>query len=417
MKKTFNINISGYVFTIDDDAYNLLKDYLDTLHHAFANLDDGAELIADIEQRMAEIFGQQNDGGTRVITLQDAEAIIARMGRPEDFIDTEGVEWRQEETRQTSGATGENYDVPPYNPASEPRTRRKLFRNPYNKMLGGVCSGLAAYIGIDPTWMRLIAVLLAFASFSIAIVVYIVLWIVVPEARTPLDFMQMQGKAPTMENIGQTVTDTFRRMGDTLDNGFKAYRQDYAAPGQNGMPGQRSAGKAMADGVASFFGFVGKVLLIIGIVVCTIIELVLGIALLGCIIALITFITPYGMSLFGNGYLAGEEELVITSLLTAIGYILAIGIPLFFLLRFLLNNNSGSQQRMAKGWRVAMITTWVIGFIMAGVCTGVIVAHEQKGDWDMDDAGERISRNEREIIYDTVVVTDTVTINSETSQE
>ena len=93
MKKTFNINISGYVFTIDDDAYDLLKDYLDTLHHAFASQEDGAELIADIEQRMAEILGQQNDGGMRVITIADAEAIIARMGRPEEIIEDETVEW------------------------------------------------------------------------------------------------------------------------------------------------------------------------------------------------------------------------------------------------------------------------------------------------------------------------------------
>lgn len=96
MKKTFNINISGYVFTIDDDAYDLLKDYLDTLHHAFASQEDGAELIADIEQRMAEILGQQNDGGMRVITIADAEAIIARMGRPEEIIEDETVEWRHD---------------------------------------------------------------------------------------------------------------------------------------------------------------------------------------------------------------------------------------------------------------------------------------------------------------------------------
>ena len=134
--------------------------------------------------------------------------------------------------------------------------------------------------------------LLAFASFSVAVIIYIILWIIVPEARTTLDFMQMQGKAPTMENIGQTVTDTFRRMGDTFSNSDKANRPGTHGSADFAKTEPRSTGKVMADGLASFFGFVGKVLLIIGIVVCTIIEAAFGIGLLGCIIALITFITP-----------------------------------------------------------------------------------------------------------------------------
>lgn len=414
MKKTFNINISGYVFTIDDDAYDLLKDYLDTLHHAFASQEDGAELIADIEQRMAEILGQQNDGGMRVITIADAEAIIARMGRPEEIIEDETVEWRHDGHEGQSDEKNGHAEAPPYNPAQEQTVRRKFFRNPYNKMLGGVCSGLAAYIGIDPTWMRLIAVLLAFASFSVAVIIYIILWIIVPEARTTLDFMQMQGKAPTMENIGQTVTDTFRRMGDTFSNSDKANRPGTHGSADFAKTEPRSTGKVMADGLASFFGFVGKVLLIIGIVVCTIIEAALGIGLLGCIIALITFITPYGMTMFGDGSLAGEHDIVIMGLLTAIGYILTIGIPLFFLLRFMLNNNNRIPQRMAKGWRVAMIATWIIGFIMAGVCTGIIVAHEQRGDWK---SWHHNADRHREVIYDTVVVEETGILDGESESE
>ena len=87
MKQTLNINIAGNVFTIDNDAYTLLNDYIDTLQHAFGRNDEGQELIVDIETRIAELFTQIIEGGKNVITLQDVEAIITRIGRPEEMIE------------------------------------------------------------------------------------------------------------------------------------------------------------------------------------------------------------------------------------------------------------------------------------------------------------------------------------------
>lgn len=392
MKKTFNINISGYVFIIDDDAYELLKDYLDTLHKAFQATDDSAELLADMEQRIAELFSEQIAEGHGVISLAQVESVIARMGRPEELVDF------TEETTSTS--EGESikvekeriYDVPPPPPMGKPR--RRLFRDPTNKMLGGVCSGLGAYVGMDPTWVRLIAVILAFASFSTLCLVYLILWIVIPEAQTPLQMMEMRGEAPTIDNIGRTVTDSFRNVRD----GFNSFKEQ--APAR--------PGKAFADGLASFFGFVGRILLIIFIIVVGIIVFGLSIGFFGCILALISFITPLGGSWFGLPEIPSNEEYttVILGLLCAIGYIIAIGIPLFFLLRFLLRSSGKQWTSLSKGWRISLITTWAIGFVMAGVFTGALIAHEQGRDYSLD-------KDEIRVVHDTVVVDSSAAGNSE----
>ncbi|MDE6668327.1 MAG: PspC domain-containing protein, partial [Muribaculaceae bacterium] len=216
MKQTLNINIAGNVFTIDNDAYMLLSDYLDTLQHAFGRNDEGQELIIDIEARIAEIFAQLIEGGQNVITLRDVEAIIARIGRPEEMLEvSEEFDLNSDEEK----VTVECRPVPP--PYVPPvKVQKKLYRDPQGSMLGGVCMGLSWYTGVDVTWIRLIIIALCFAPivtvgsmfssvFPLSII-YLILWIVVPEARSPLQRMQMMGKAPTIDNIGRTVTDSFK---------------------------------------------------------------------------------------------------------------------------------------------------------------------------------------------------------------
>ncbi len=389
MKKTININISGYVFTIDDDAYELLKDYLDTLHSVFHSHDDQAEVISDIEQRMAEIFMQATADCQRVITLSDVEKIIARMGRPEDMMD-DYIDERISEEPESASRQEFGHDVPPPPPPPTPISKR-VFRDPFDKMLGGVCSGFAVYFNIDPTWLRLALVALAFLSLSTICVVYIVLWIVLPEAKTPMQFMQMRGESPTMDNIGKTVTDTFRRMDDGINQAVSSTSEAV-----------RSSGKVFADGLASFFGFIGRVSVIILIFICCVIELVLGIGLVGCLIALIAFLTPLGTSWLG---LTGIDDycdtgIVITSLICAIGYILTIGIPVFALFWIMLRNWSSHKRNLSKGWRVAMMTAWFVGILMSGVTTGIIVAYEEGADLFEEDFNPNIN------VYDTVTLDD-----------
>ncbi len=386
MNKTFNINISGFVFTVDDNAYELLKDYLDTLHNAFATNPDCAELSADIEQRIAELLMEATEGGSCVVSLEHVESIIARMGRPEEIVDDEMV--------VEENGTGENIHIEPGTtetaipPPYIPKGRRRLFRNPFNRMIGGVCSGLANYLGVDATWVRLVAVALAFASFSTICVVYIIMWIVVPEARTPLQVMEMKGESPTIENIGRTVTDSFRQVRNQVNNSIGSFQSPQTAV---------TPGKAFADGLARIFGFIGRVLLVICIILCCAILFAFGLGMFGCIIALVVFLMPYSFDL--NPDLVEKTRIVIPALLCSIGYILAIGIPLFALLWFLLRSSNRQRRPMVRGWKIALTTAWVIGFLMAGICTGMLISiNEESSD-------ERIFPSERVVVRDTVVAT------------
>lgn len=393
MKKTFNINISGYVFTIDEDAYELLRNYLDTLHNVFSNETDNAELVADLELRMAELLGVVTEGGAKVITIRNVEELISRMGRPEELVETEeeihiapGSGTTEETVRQT---------VEDMTPPPPPPLRRRLFRDPNNSMIGGVCAGLAAFTGIDPTWVRLIAVALAFLSFSTICIVYIILWIVVPAAVTPLQQMQMRGESPTMANIGKNVTDAFRSAADSVNNAVNNAFSNNQAPQSSG------SGKRFADGLASIFGFLGRMLAIIAIFVFGVIEFGLAVGLVGCIFSLIVFLIPMGAEWMDPALTGGYEyHVVIVGLICAIGYILAIGIPLFALLWLLLRGYGARQRIMSRGWRTSLLVVWIVSFIVAALTTGYIV------NLDKNEFKPRHQETASEIVYDTVSLTD-----------
>src|SRR4030043_1455514 len=135
MKKTVKINLGGLVFTLDEDAYQELKNYLDSISSRFRDMKEGNEIISDIENRIAEIFQSRVNEKKEVITLQDVNDVISIMGKPEDFYDAE--EEPDSSTKRTDYTRKEN---------------RKLYRDPENAIFGGVAAGLAAYFGIE-TWI------------------------------------------------------------------------------------------------------------------------------------------------------------------------------------------------------------------------------------------------------------------------
>ncbi len=170
MKKNFSVNIGGRIFNIDDDAYECLNSYLDRLRHFFATEQGYTEIIADIEMRIAELLDQQKENGQLIITLKHIEDVIASMGEPDQLSDTE-----TERPQNTPGI----------------KTRGKLYRDPANRQIGGVAAGIAAWFGIDPVWVRLI-----FAAFTlfyaVGIIVYVVLWLILPVAQTTSEKLEMQ---------------------------------------------------------------------------------------------------------------------------------------------------------------------------------------------------------------------------------
>lgn len=367
MKQTLNINIAGNVFTIDNDAYMLLNDYINTLQHAFGRNDEGQELIIDIEARIAEIFAQLIEGGQNVITLQDVEAIITRIGRPEEMLEvSDEFDLNSDEEK----VTVEYRTVPP--PYVPPvKVSKKLYRDPQGSMLGGVCMGLSWYTGIDVTWIRLVTVALCFASmitvvsmfssvFTVAIV-YLILWIVVPEAKSPLQRMQMMGKAPTVDNIGRTVTDSFKE-----SEGLQT-TSDTSTNVEGTM-------KKIADIAVRIFAILARVILICLLIVGLPCVVALACCLLVCLVSLVTLSTSWGAAWWFEKI--GSHWPFIGSpvipILCGIGWILVIGIPLFCLCWIILSRWIGGT--IPKGWRYALAITWILSFILSGVTSGFIVA-------------------------------------------
>ncbi len=171
MDKTININLGGTLFQIDEETYRMLHDYLQEIDARFRNVPGGYETIEDIEFRIAEIF-QSQKGPDGVITKENFEAMISIIGKPEDF------------------GQSENENItPPYSSG-----RKKLFRNPDDTIIGGVCGGIAAYIGTDPLWIRILFILSAM-FFGIGFFIYLALWIALPSAQTDARKKEMYGNA------------------------------------------------------------------------------------------------------------------------------------------------------------------------------------------------------------------------------
>lgn len=209
MKKSFNVNLGGRIFQIDEDAYEQLNDYLVSLRTCFRNNECGEEIAADIEARLGELFEARVGEGSRIVTISLVNEMIARMGNPETIVEDEPEE---EGTGDSEKAGGPDEEKKEGNSTSaEEYIRRmsmgkKLFRDGDNKLIAGVISGLAAYLNINVVLLRVIAVILFFVTTFWAFLIYLIMWAVVPLALTTTDKLRMQGVEPTPENIAEKIT-------------------------------------------------------------------------------------------------------------------------------------------------------------------------------------------------------------------
>jgi len=186
MKKSFSVNLGNRVYNIDEDAYLKLSAYLERIEGHFSDQKEREDILNDIELRISELFSERLGVNKQVITLTDVNEVIRIMGDPHEIGGTEeepGTTWERR-----SGT-------------------RRIYRDPDDRMIGGVCGGLAAYTNIDPVIMRLIFVALLF--MGIGALAYIILWIVVPEARTTAQKLEMRGDSVNTSNIGNFFRDEF----------------------------------------------------------------------------------------------------------------------------------------------------------------------------------------------------------------
>lgn len=180
MKKTISIALAGISFIVEEDAYQVLDNYLEAFRAGMPER-EAAEVMEDVEQRIAELFTEQIKSPAQVVTLPLVEQVIDRLGYPNEGR-AQGAKTRRSQTV-----------------VDEP-VRKRLYRDPDNVAIGGVCSGLAAYFNLDVIIIRLIFVILLLAG-SLGLPIYLVMWIAVPKARTVAQKLEMRGLAPTAENI------------------------------------------------------------------------------------------------------------------------------------------------------------------------------------------------------------------------
>jgi phage shock protein PspC (stress-responsive transcriptional regulator) len=193
MKKNFSVNIGSRLFNIDEDAYERLQAYLGRLRTFFASEEGRDEIITDIEMRIAELLEQKKTDGPAIITLQQINEVISGMGEPD----------------QLSGSQGETM---------REKTKGKLYRDPDNRQIGGVCAGIAAWFGTDPLWIR-IAFALITLMYGTGAIIYLILWIILPEAGTTSEKLEMHRRIiniGTLRNEVASASNGLRKTGSSF---------------------------------------------------------------------------------------------------------------------------------------------------------------------------------------------------------
>jgi phage shock protein PspC (stress-responsive transcriptional regulator) len=204
MNKTIIININGIVFHIEEDAYEILKTYMTAVKRHFLNAEDSLEITTDIENRIAEMFTEiLNTEARQVIIEQDVNTVISQMGTVEDF-ETGG---------STDQRSGSSYATDDYQFSNS----RKLFRDPDDHLLGGVCAGVANYFDVEAVWVRL-AFALALVVGGSGFILYLILWIVMPKAVTRADKMAMKGEKLDLEGFRKNFEDELKNVSTKLNN-------------------------------------------------------------------------------------------------------------------------------------------------------------------------------------------------------
>lgn len=192
---------------IDEDAYHLLSKYLDALYKHFHELEGAADIIHDIEVRMAELFHQKLKG-RQIVSVKDLHEVMDIMGKPEQMEDNTAI----------YGSNIENKNKFAHRTEYTIRTGKKLFRDEDNKILAGVCAGLARYFGIyDPIWIRFIFVIFTLSGGA-GILAYIIFWIMVPAAKSSSDKLAMQGEPINVSSIAKKVQEELQEFSKTICN-------------------------------------------------------------------------------------------------------------------------------------------------------------------------------------------------------
>lgn len=326
MNKTVNINLGGMFFHIDEDAYQKLNRYFEAIKRSLSNSTGKDEIMKDIEMRIAELLTERNRGDKQVVGLKDVEEVIVVMGQPEDYrIDDEG-----EPAKQYS--------------SSYQKKSKKLYRDKDNGMIGGVLAGFGHYLGIDALWLRILMVILFF-GFGTGLLIYVVLWILMPKAETTAEKLEMTGEPVNISNIEKKVREEFDNLSEKIKN------VDYDKFGNQVQNAGERIGNTLSTIILKIFSIIGKV---IGafLIVCAASTLV----------SLLLFAITAGSLTFGDFPWTSYVENFTDVPLWIIGLLTlgAIGIPFFFLLILGLKLLISNMKSIGNPIKYTLFALWII---------------------------------------------------------
>ncbi len=332
MNKTVNINLANILFHIDEEAYLKMSRYLEAIKRSFANTSGSDEILRDIEARIAELFQEKMESERQVITLKEVDEVINVMGQPEDYMVDEDI-----------------FEDAPMDNTTKTSRVKKLYRDPDSKFIGGVCSGLEYYLGIDALWIRIIFILLAIST-GFGFIAYILLWILVPEARTTSQKLDMRGEPVNISNIERKVKEGFD------DVAAKVKNVDYDKMGEKVKSSSKSFADALGDIIMLFFKVIGK---FIGILL----------ILIGAVSLIGIFIGMFTVGILDMFHIPGLSlNEMVNSTDTPVWFVsvlglFAFGIPFFFLLYLglkILVNNLKSIGNIVK---YSLLGLWLLSVI------------------------------------------------------
>ena len=334
MNKTVSINLGGFFFHIDENAYQKLNRYFDAIKRSLSP-DGKEEIMNDIESRIAELLSEKLKNDKQVVGVREIEEVIAIMGQPEDYkIDEE-----------TTGAQN-TYYPPGYNPVRP----KKFYRDGDRSMIAGVCAGIAHYFRIDPLWIRIIFIVSLFISFGSSLLVYILLWILIPKAITTTEKLEMTGEPINISNIEKKVREEIDNISSKIQN------VDYDKISANAKTGAERLGNGLGSVFMAIFKALAKV---IGALITVFSAVALG----GIVIFSFVMLFSSGLqdpdSPFYHYEMIFNHTDVPVWVLSILG-LLAAGIPVFFLFLLGLKILVDNLRPIGNITKYTLVAVWLI---------------------------------------------------------
>ncbi len=344
MNKTININLGGIFFHIDELAYQKLKLYLDAIRRSLSDDPQGRdEILNDIEHRIGELLSERIKNERQVVNENDIDEITKIMGKPEDYLVDEEI--FDEEPKYRSKTSS-----------------KKLFRDGDDKFLGGVCSGLAHYFGMDVIWMRIIWLILFF-GFGVGFLIYPLLWILIPVAETTAEKLQMKGEPVNISNIERKIREEFQDITSRVKEGVndvtdKVNSDEFKNKAKSGMQEiVDTLGKIILAILTIFGKFIGGLLIFIA--AATLIGLIFGAFSWGSVELL-------G---FGKDYINYPPffyDSVVPSWILILFTFIAIGVPFIILFMLGLKIISNNVKSFSTTTKLSLLGIWIISLLGLG---------------------------------------------------